>query len=48
MTPTINLNEKTKEKLAKYKEEQGYKTFSDTINLLLLKVELSEKNESEK
>ncbi len=32
---TIDLNEKVKEKLIEYKEENGCKTYSDAVNLLL-------------
>ncbi len=32
---TIDLNEKVKEKFIKYKEENGCKTYSDAVNLLL-------------
>lgn len=36
MSPTIEISEKVKTKLVKYKEEEGIKTFSDAVNVLLL------------
>ena len=36
MSPTIEISEKVKEKLDKYKEQEGIKTFSDAVNVLLL------------
>ena len=36
MSPTIEISEKVKEKLDKYKEQEGIKTFSDAVNVLLI------------
>ncbi|MGQ4875777.1 MAG: hypothetical protein ACP6IY_17065 [Promethearchaeia archaeon] len=33
--PTIDLNEKVKEKLRKFKNREGCKTYSEAVNLLL-------------
>jgi hypothetical protein len=36
MSPTIEISEKVKKKLERYKEQEGIKTFSDAVNVLLL------------
>ena len=35
--PSVEVNDKVKEKLKKFKEDTGCKTLSDAINLLLYK-----------
>lgn len=44
---TIDLTIKVKDKLKKYKEENGCKTYSEAVNILLLKEskKRAEKNE---
>ncbi len=45
MSPTIDLNDLVKDKLDEYKEKSGSESYSDTINLLLIKVNLLEDNQ---
>jgi len=44
--PSIDLSEKVKEKLDKIKEDYGYKTFSEAVNILLLMHEEKKRMES--
>ncbi|MFX1470292.1 MAG: hypothetical protein ACFFB8_16745 [Promethearchaeota archaeon] len=45
MSPTIDLNDLVKNKLDEYKEKSASETYSDVINLLLIKVNLLEDNQ---
>jgi len=43
---SIEVDIQVKKKLKKFKEKEGCKTFSDTINILLLKNKFFEKYEN--
>ncbi len=44
--PTIDLNQKVKERLNEMKEEYGCKTYSEAVNLLLIFYEEKKKANS--
>lgn len=43
--PNIEINNIVKEKLDRYKEDTGSKTYSDAINFCLLQIELLRQNQ---